>query len=364
MGVSAGIIGMPNVGKSTIFNALCDTHVAAENYPFCTIDPNNGIVALPDDRLQRITALLPTERVVPAFLELVDIAGLVKGASRGEGLGNQFLGHIKNVNAIVHVVRCFEHDDITHVAGSIDPVRDVDTVNTELILKDLETVERNIDRVKKAAKVGEVDAKSHLPLFEKAEQILQSGKRIRTVLSDPHSLEGLNELHLLTAKDVLYVANVDDNGISRDNPFTTALQQLAQAEGAQYIKLCGKIEAEITELPYKDRREFLDGLGLLHPGLELLAHAIYRLLGLQTFFTSTPKESRAWTIKAGMPAASAAGLIHTDFEKGFIKAEVYKLDELEHYGSEAALRAAGKIRQEGRDYIVQDGDIVFFKFHV
>lgn len=364
MGISAGIIGMPNVGKSTIFNALCSGKAAVENYPFCTIDPNTGIVAIPDDRHNRITKILPTEKIVPAFLELVDIAGLVKGASKGEGLGNQFLGHIKNVNAIVHVVRCFDHDDITHVDGSIDPVRDVETINTELILKDLETVERGIERMEKVAKSGDREAKVSLVLFKNAHDELSKGNRIRSVFTDHHDLDGLYEQHLLTAKEVLYVANIDEDAITEDNDYTTALQNLAESEGAQYMKLCGKIESEIAELPPQDRTDFLDSLGLSESGLHVLAHTIYRLLGLQTFFTATPKESRAWNIKTGTHAVEAASTIHTDFAKGFIKAEVYTLKDLEEYRSEAALRAAGKIRQEGRDYVVHEGDIIFFKFNV
>lgn len=364
MRISAGIIGLPNVGKSTIYNALCSGKAAAENYPFCTIEPNTGIVGIPDDRLNRICSILPTEKVVPAFLELVDIAGLVKGASKGEGLGNQFLGHIKNVNAIVHVVRCFENKDAAHVDGSIDPVRDVETVNTELILKDLETVERGIERVSKIAKSGDKDAKSKLSIFEKAREELSKGIALRNAFSEESDRELLEELFPLTAKNVLYVANVDEESFEQDNDHSTALQKLAEFEGSQYMKLCGKIEAEITELPEEDRMEFLESLSLSEPGLHVLARKIYRLLGLQTFFTSTPKESRAWTIKVGTRASSAAGTIHTDFEKGFIKAEVYTLEELEKHGSEASLRSAGKIRQEGRDYIVKDGDIIFFKFNV
>jgi GTP-binding protein YchF len=363
MGISAGIVGLPNVGKSTIFNALCSGKAAAENYPFCTIDSNKGIVAVPDDRLKRITTFLETQKVVPAFLELVDIAGLVKGASKGEGLGNQFLGHIKNVNAIVQVVRCFENDDIVHVDGSVDPVRDVETVNLELILKDLETVERNIERMAKIAKSGEKEAKAQLALYEEVRDVLSEGKRVRTAFTDD-SLLKLRELHLLTAKDVLYVANIDEDAIEQDNSHVSALRDLAGAEGAQYMKLCGKIEAEIAELPEEDRTEFLESLGLTESGLSVLAHKIYRLLGLQTFFTSTPKESRAWTIKVGTTAAPAAGVIHTDFEKGFIKAEVFTLEDLEKYRTDPALRAAGKVRQEGHDYVVQDGDIIFFKFNV
>ncbi len=364
MGISAGVIGMPNIGKSTIFNALCSGNASAENYPFCTIDPNSGIVAIPDERHNRITSIITTEKVVPAFLELVDIAGLVKGASQGEGLGNQFLGHIKNVNAIVHAVRCFDHDDIAHVDGSINPVRDVETINTELILKDLETVERGIERIEKVAKSGDREAKIKVELFKKAHNELSRGNRIKTIFTDHHDLDGLYELHLLTARDVLYVANIDEDAITKDNAYTTALEKLAESEDAQYMKICAKIEAEIAELPPEDQKEFLESVGLSRPGLHILAHKIYRLLGLHTFFTATPKESRAWNIKIGTHAVEAAGTIHTDFAKGFVKAEVYTLKDLEEHRSESALRAAGKIRQEGRDYLVHDGDIIFFKFNV
>lgn len=364
MGISAGIIGLPNVGKSTIFNALTGGSVAAENYPFCTIDPNIGIVAVPDERITRITALLPTEKVVPAFLELVDIAGLVKGASLGEGLGNQFLGHIKNVNAIVHIVRCFEDDDVVHVNGSIDPLRDVSIVNTELMLKDLETVEKALERAVKAAKSGDKELKAKVALFQRAQEALARGQTIRQTFTDKSDCDGLRELQLLTAKNVLYVANIDEADLQKENDHIRSLRSMAAAEGSDCMALCGKVEAEIAQLSVDDRKEFLRELGIAQPGLDLLAQRIYVLLGLITFFTATPKETRAWPVRAGTHAATAAGIIHTDFERGFIKAETYTLNELESYKSETALKAAGKIRQEGRDYIVQDGDIIFFRFNV
>jgi ribosome-binding ATPase len=364
VGLSAGIVGLPNVGKSTIFNALCSGRAQVENYPFTTIDPNTGIVAVPDDRLGRITALSPTQKVVPAFLELVDIAGLVKGASKGEGLGNQFLGHIKNVNAIVHVVRCFEDANIIHVEGSVDPLRDVGLIDTELMLADLGTVGRGISRMEKAAKSGDKELKEQCIVFQKAFDALSAGEPLRKLGLTHEETAALAELNLLTAKPVLYVANVDENATLADNTAATALRAYAAKEGSAVVRICGKIEAEIADLPQDEQPEFLAGLGLEKPGLAVLAQAIYSLLGLETFFTATAKENRAWTMKKGTHAAQAAGAIHTDFEKGFIKAEVFTLADLERYKSETAVRAAGKVRSEGRDYVVMDGDIVFFRFNV
>jgi ribosome-binding ATPase len=364
MPLSAGIVGLPNVGKSTIFNALTSAKAQVENYPFTTIDPNSGIVAVPDERLSRITQLSPTQKVVPAFLELVDIAGLVKGASKGEGLGNQFLGHIKNVDAIVHVVRCFTEDNVIHVEGSVDPLRDIGLISTELMLADLGTVERAIARVAKAAKSGVKEAAEQCAAFEKALDALSRGIPVRNIDIDRDQRRMLSELNLLTQKPVLYVANVDEQSVLSDNEAIAAVRALAVQEGSDVVRICGKIESEIAELPDEERPEFQAGIGLTQSGLSILAKAIYKVLGLETFFTATPKENRAWTIPQGTIAQKAAGTIHTDFEKGFIKAEVFTLDDLEAYKSETALRAAGKIRTEGKEYVVLDGDIIFFRFNV
>ena len=362
MGLTAGIAGLPNVGKSTIFNALCNGKAVVENYPFCTIGPNHGIIAVPDDRLSRITVYSPTQKVVPAFIELVDIAGLVKGASKGEGLGNQFLGHIKDVDAIVHVVRCFEDANVTHVEGSVDPLRDISIIETELMLADSDTVERGIDRLSKAAKSGDKEIKERLEIFEKAFEALSRAIPVRKLGLPPSEAIALSELHLLTSKPVLYVANVDEDGVAEDNLFVKSVMDYAAAEKSGFVKISGKIEAEISDLPEEQRPEFLATLGLSEPGLNVLARAIYELLGLETFFTVSPKENRAWTVHKGTIAPQAAGCIHSDFEKGFIKADVYRLDDLEHFKTEAAMRAAGKIRSEGKDYVVMDGDIIFFRF--
>jgi ribosome-binding ATPase len=364
MGLSAGIVGLPNVGKSTIFNALTSAKVPVENYPFTTIDPANGIVAVPDERFSRLTQLSPTRKVVPAFLELTDIAGLVKGASKGEGLGNQFLGHIKNTDAIVHVVRCFTDDNVIHVEGSVDPLRDIGLVSTELLLADLGTVERAAARVGKAAKCGVKDAATQLPVFEKTLDGLSRGIPARKTGLNADERRLLAELNLLTMKPVLYVANVDEQSVASDNAAVAAIRSHAASEGSEVVRICGKIESEIADLPQEERGAFLADIGLTQSGLSLLARAIYKLLGLETFFTATPKENRAWTVQKGIAAHTAAGIIHTDFEKGFIKADVFSLADLEHYKTEAALRAAGKVRSEGRDYVVRDGDIVFFKFNI
>jgi ribosome-binding ATPase len=364
MALSAGIIGLPNVGKSTLFNALCSGKAAAENYPFCTIDPNHGVVAVPDGRLGRIAAQITTQKVVPAFLELTDIAGLVKGASTGAGLGNQFLGHIKDVDAVVHVVRCFEDPDVVHVDGAVDPLRDVSTVETELLLKDLETAEKGVERVAKVAKSGEKEHKEKLAAGEKVRDALARGIPARDAALDPESLAAIAEMHLITAKPMLYVANINEPDLSpaAASPHCRALRDHAEQRKIPCIPVCAKIEAELNELPEGEREEFLETLGLKESGLASLARAIYRLLGLITFFTFNEKELRAWTLPAGSTAPKAAGTIHTDFEKGFVKADVYTVEDLEAYKSEHALRTAGKIRSEGKEYVVKDGEILFFKF--
>jgi GTP-binding protein YchF len=364
MGLSAGIVGLPNVGKSTLFNALTSAKAEVQNYPFTTIDPNTGIVAVPDKRMERITALIPTRKVVPAFMELVDIAGLVKGASKGEGLGNQFLGHIKNVDAIVHVIRCFGDPNVIHVEGSVDPERDISLIDTELMYADLATVERNLTRVSKTAKAGDKEAKEQLGSIEKAFEALSAGIPVRKAITDTEQLRHLSQLNLLTAKPVLYIANVDEESILEDNEAVKAVRAHAATEGSSVVRISGKMEAEIATLSPEERHDFLQSVGLTEPGLATLAQAIYKLLGLETFFTAGEDENRAWTIPGGITAQKAAGTIHTDFERGFIKADVYTLEDLETYKTETAIRSAGKIRSEGKEYIVRDGDIIFFKFNV
>ena len=363
MSVSAGIVGLPNVGKSTIFNAISSGKAETANYPFCTIDPNSGVVSVPDLRLEQISEIIPTKKIVPALLELVDIAGLVKGASTGEGLGNQFLGHIKSVNAILHVVRCFENGDITHVAGSVNPSRDVGVIDTELMLKDMDTLEKSKLRSEKARKSGDKDSANKLAAIENALACLNDGTPVRNGVS-AIDLEMLSDLHLITAKPVLYVANVDEAGLKSDNQYVKELQEIAKKDNALCIKISGKIEEELAELDAEDKKEFLADLGLSEPGLNILARAAFDLLGLQTFFTAGETENRAWTIKKGWTAPQAAGVIHSDFERGFIKAEVYSLDDLLKYKSETEIRNNGKMRLEGKDYVVRDGDIMFFKFNV
>lgn len=363
MGFKCGIVGLPNVGKSTLFNALTNSGIGAENYPFCTIDPNVGVVPVPDPRLQQIADIAKPKQVIPASMEFVDIAGLVEGASKGEGLGNKFLAHIRETHAIAQVVRCFEDENITHVAGRVDPISDIDVINTELCLADQETIERGIQRATKTSRSGDKEAKQQLALLEKVMAHVDEGKPVRTMeLADEEWL-ALKELHLLTAKPSLYIANVEETGIS-NNPWLAKLDELAKKEGSQIIPVCAAIESEIAELEEEDKKEFLAELGLEEPGLNRIIRAGYELLGLQTYFTAGEKEVRAWTVVVGATAPKAAAVIHTDFERGFIRAEVIAFDDYIANKGEQGAKDAGKWRLEGKDYIVADGDIMLFRFNV
>lgn len=366
MGLKCGIVGLPNVGKSTLFNCLTNAKAQAANFPFCTIEPNIGVITVPDERLTKLSELVKPEKIVPTTVEIVDIAGLVKGASKGEGLGNQFLGNIRETDAIIHVIRCFDDANVVHVDGSVNPTRDKEVIDAELQLKDLDSVDKKISRVQKLAKTGtDKDAKKAFEVLSIYKSILEAGKSARTARVSEEDKMHIADLQLITVKPVLYVCNVDEKSVKTGNKYVDEIKKLVKDESAEVIVIAAAIEADIAQLEsYEDRKSFLADLGLEEPGVNKLIKAAYKLLNLATYFTAGVKEVRAWTITTGMKAPQAAGVIHTDFEKGFIKAEVIKYNDFLHYGSEAACRDVGKLAIEGKEYLVGDGDVMHFKFNV
>lgn len=363
--MKAGIVGLPNVGKSTLFNCLSNAKAQSANFPFCTIEPNIGVVNVPDTRLEKLEELVNPERVLPATVEIVDIAGLVKGASKGEGLGNQFLANIRETDAILHVLRCFDNDNIVHVDNSVDPVRDKETIDIELQLKDLETVQKRLERVKRTAKTGNKEAQAELVVLQKVEATLLEGKSVRALSFSEKEIEFVQSLQFITAKPVLYVCNVDENSAVSGNAYVDKVKEAVKEEDAEVIVLAVGTEADITELDdYEERQLFLEDIGLEEAGVSRLIRSAYKLLNLQTYFTAGVKEVRAWTIAIGATAPQAAGVIHTDFEKGFIRAETISYEDYVAFGSEAKVKEAGKMRVEGKEYIVKDGDVMHFRFNV